>query len=296
MLTMTDEKLGGKFVVAELATQESAAAQHCGDASRPDLGGPPEPSPTDARDVSMLDLIELLLKDQQQLDRLSQSQHAQRRLVPRLLAIGLIGYTVFGVTLSVFFAAARVWPELTATADWLGDSQRALIDFAPRPDVPAWQDWLDGSALKLTAAFALGMIGAIGICLPSFYFYGLLAGVQTSMLQVTTLALKGMASGAVALLGALPLYFAVVLGLVVFAAPHGLVASVCVVGLALPFITGLWGTRSLYIAFVSLAETMKPEQRRRRECFLRRLLFSWSACFTAVTPVAIFTLWQALSS
>lgn len=286
MTILTDEKPGAKFVVAELATHESAAARQ----------GAVETQPKAAQDVSMLDLIELLLKDQRQLDRLSQSSHAQRRLVPRLLAIGLIGYTVFGVTLSLFFAAARVWPELTATAQWLGDPRQALIDFVPRPDVPVWQYWLDGSALKLTAAFALGMIGAIGICLPSFYFYGLLAGVRTSMLHVTTLALKGMASGAVALLGALPLYFAVVLGLVVFAAPHGLVALVCVVGLALPFITGLWGTRSLYLGFVSLAATMKPEHRCRRECFLRRLLFSWSACFTAVTPVAIFTLWQAMSS
>jgi hypothetical protein len=98
------------------------------------------------------------------------------------------------------------------------------------------------------------------------------------MLQVTALALKGTASGAVALMGALPLYFAVVLGLVVFAAPHGLVALVCVVGLALPFITGLWGTRSLYVGFVSLAETMKPEQRRRhgrrsfRSCDVERSL------------------------
>ena len=115
------------------------------------------------------------------------------------------------------------------------------------------------------------------------------------MLQVVTLALKGLASGAVALMGALPIYFAIVLGLVVFDAPQALVSGVCFVGLALPFITGLWGTRSLFLGFVSLADTMKPEQRCRRECFLRRLLFSWSACFTIVTPVLIFTLWEFMN-
>ena len=39
------------------------------------------------------------------------------------------------------------------------------------------------------------------------------------MLQVTANALKGMASSAVALVGALPIYFAAVLGLLVFHAP-----------------------------------------------------------------------------
>ena len=180
-------------------------------------------------------------------------------------------------------------------ADWLKNPQQRLVHFEPVPDASFWRRWLDGSALRLTAAFTLRLIGAIGVCLPSFYFYGLLSGVRASMLQVTTFALKGMASGAVALMGALPIYFAIVLGLVVFDTPQSLVSGVCFVGLALPFITGLWGTRSLYIGFVSLADTMTPEHRCRRECFLRRLLFSWSACFTAVTPVMIFTLWEYTS-
>jgi hypothetical protein len=164
---MTDEKIRDPLVIAELAKQQNDGA----DASHPNLDGAAETyAGAAARDVSMLDLIELLLKDQQQLDRLSQSSRAQRNLVPRLLAIGLIGYTVFGVTLSVFFAAARVWPELTAVADWLDDPQQALIDFVPRPDVPVWQCWLDGSALKLTAAFTLGLIGRSGSVCPAFIF------------------------------------------------------------------------------------------------------------------------------
>jgi hypothetical protein len=94
--------------------------------------------------------------------------------------------------------------------------------------------------------------------------------------------------------GALPVYFAAVLGLVVFHA-GSLVDSVCFLGLTLPFIAGLYGTRSLYIGFVGLADTLAVDRRCRRECLLRRLLFAWSACFTAVTPVMIFTLWEYLS-
>ena len=104
-----------------------------------------------------------------------------------------------------------------------------------------------------------------------------------------------MASSAIAVVGALPIYFAAVLGLVVFHAPGWVVGAVCFLGLALPFIAGLYGTRSLYIGFIGLADTLPKDRRCRRECFLRRLLCAWSACFTAVTPVMIFTLWEYMS-
>ena len=59
---------------------------------------------------------------------------------------------------------------------------------------------------------------ATGVCLPSFYFYGLLAGVKLSMLQATAHAVKCLAVTAVVLVGALPIYVAVMrLGMIVFA-------------------------------------------------------------------------------
>ena len=241
-----------------------------------------------------LGLIELLLKDQRQLDQWARSPRTQRELIPRFLAIGLLGYTIFGVALTIVFNAAQVWPELTPAAEWLARGSGTLLGFEGDSASAFYMRWLDGSAFKLIAAFACGLIGSIGICLPSFYFYGLLAGVHTTMLQVTANALRGMASGAVALIGALPIYFAAVLGLLVLPAPHALVTSICYLGLALPFIAGVYGTRSLYIAFVGLADTLPVERRIRRERFLRRLLVAWSVCFTAVTPVMIFTLWEFL--
>jgi hypothetical protein len=51
----------------------------------------------------------------------------------------------------------------------------------------------------------------------------------------------------------------------------------------------------LYRGFVSLAETLPAHCRDQRTCFLRRLLLAWSACYTAVTPVMIFTIWERLS-
>lgn len=242
--------------------------------------------------LSLFGLVELMLKNERLLDRFARSSETQRELIPRFLAIALAAYGVFGVTLATFFATAKVWPRLTATATWLSTPGEQLIYFATTRDRGLFTHWLDGSAPALVAAFALGLVGAIGVCLPSFYFYGLLAGVRTTMLHVTTLALKGMAASAIALMGVLPIYFAFVLALVVFDAPHPIVALVCYVGLILPFIAGLWGTRSLYRGFIGLVDTMKQESRADRECFLRRLLFSWSACFTAVTPVMIFTLWE----
>ena len=82
----------------------------------------------------------------------------QRELIPRLLAIGLIGYTIFGVALAIVFNSAHVWPELTSPAAWLDSGGGPLIRFAPdtgRRDY--WARWLDGSAPKLIAGLYAGL-------------------------------------------------------------------------------------------------------------------------------------------
>src|SRR5260221_370696 len=66
-------------------------------------------------------------------------------------------------------------------------------------------------------------------------------------------------------------------------------------GLVLPFIAGLAGVRALYRGVSSMAATMPVEKRCRRACFLRRLTVSWAACYTAVSPVLIYRLWEALA-
>ena len=84
------------------------------------------------------------------------------------------------------------------------------------------------------------------------------------------------------------------MGMVIFHADQTLLNATLWLGLMLPFVAGLWGTYSLYVGFFTLCDTLPFERRIRRECFLRRLVLSWSACYSAVMPVMIFTLWQAI--
>jgi hypothetical protein len=145
---------------------------------------------------------------------------------------------------------------------------------------------------SLPLAYTLGLVAATGICLPSFYFYSLLAGVKMSMLQITGQVLKGKAVTALLLVGILPIYVAVVLGTIIFKLPAETLEVYLYLGLILPFLTGLAGMRSIYVGVTGWADTLAPERRCRRACFLRRLTLSWSAVFVAVSPVMIYRLWE----
>ena len=68
----------------------------------------------------------------------------------------------------------------------------------------------------LTGAYAFGLVAASGVALPSLYFYCLLSGLRMSMLEVVTHAVKAKAIAAVALVGILPIYVAVAMGVVIF--------------------------------------------------------------------------------
>jgi hypothetical protein len=155
--------------------------------------------------------------------------------------------------------------------------------------------WSDGAWASLTLAYVLGLVAAAGICLPSFYFYGLLAGVRLSMLQAVAHTVKCLAVTATVLVGVLPIYVALALGMIVFSAPVEWMQLSIGLGLALPFIAGLWGVRSLFVGFTGLADTLPAGRRARRATFLHRLTVAWSACYTAVTPVMIYWLWTRLA-
>jgi hypothetical protein len=139
-------------------------------------------------------------------------------------------------------------------------------------------------------------VAATCICLPSFYFFGLLAGVRLTMLQIVGQVLRCKASSAIILVGLLPVYFAIALGMIVFQAPAATLEYWLYAGLALPFVAGLEGVHAIYRGVLGMAETLPPERRCRRECFLRRLTLSWAACYTAVCPVLIYRLWQLLAA
>jgi hypothetical protein len=233
-------------------------------------------SPVPADDRSVLGLAEWLLKNPAHLDALARDRARQADLIPRFLMLGLVSFGVFGLALVLLF--------LTAPAGTL-----------PAFLAPRWRANPVSSSLALWLAYTLAFVLATGICLPSFYFYGLLSGVKITWLQVTAHIVKGKASTAMLLLGLLPIYMAIVLGLSVFGADPRWLRSAFVLGLVLPFLAGLWGVRAIYLGFLSLADTLPAQRRCRRECFLRRLTAACAACYSAVTPVMIYTLWDYFS-
>jgi hypothetical protein len=88
---------------------------------------------------------------------------------------------------------------------------------------------------------------------------------------------------------------AVSLGMIVFSAPPDWLQFTIALGLALPFVAGLWGVRTLFLGFTDLADALPARRKAERARFLRRLTVAWAACYTAVTPVMIIWLWTRLS-
>ncbi|HZN33658.1 MAG TPA: hypothetical protein VFB80_07555 [Pirellulaceae bacterium] len=280
--------------------QVSSRLHRIAEANSPCDGGPEleisdEPAGEEPLRTGLIDLVELILKRRESLERLIRQPALQAQLVPKFLTISLLGFVFFGVALALVFTAAGMWPRLFAIDDVVaGEATRiaAFEQFAPAGRLGRW---LDGSAAALIAAYALGLIAASGICLPSLYFYSLLAGVRMSMLDVVVQTLKSKATAAVALVGILPIYAALGLAIVIFPVPASLVEATFWLGLILPFLAGLFGTYSLYRGLAGYADTLPAERRARRATFLQRLVVSWAACYTAVTPVMIHTLWVFLA-
>lgn len=245
-----------------------------------------EPLPA-ARATSFLGLVELLLKAPARVDAVNRDESQAPVLIPRFLGIALASYLLFSLALIIILNAAppEAYPhQLVAipNARWSGGS---AAEASPHRLL---------RVLGPVLAYNFGLVAATGICLPSFYFFGLLAGVRMSMLQVVAHVLRSKATSAIVLVGILPIYLAVVMGLVVFQAPPLWLEDCLSVGLVLPFLAGLEGVRCIYRGVLGLAETMSPERRCRRECFLRRLTVSWAACYMAVSPVLIYRLWESV--
>ena len=219
---------------------------------------------------STLGLVELLLKNPTGIDALNRLPAWQRELFPRLLLISEVGFLIYAAIMALLLNFA---PASTLVND-------------PLPSA----SWRDGGALGLVLAYTLGVFLAAGVCLPSFYFYSLLAGVKMSWLQITSLIGKGSATNAVLLLGVLPIYVAGMLGLIVLGAPAPQIAWGLRVGLVLPFFSGLWGLRAIYVGILDLGADPSIAA-CARACFLRRLTFSWAAVYAVVVPVMIYSLW-----
>ncbi len=241
-----------------------------------------------------LGLLELILKAPEQLDRLIRDPARQAELLPRFLGISLVGFTFFGVAMSLVLSTSTVWPQLFPMEAVVAGREATPMRFAASSGNSLLTHWLNGDAWRLIAAYAVGLIAATGICLPSLYFYSLLAGVRMTMMDVVLQSLKSKAVAAVTLVGVLPIYATGGLAIAIFPMPDYWRDAVLLLGLILPFIAGTAGTYSLFRGLSGFADTMPEERRERRSCFLQQLVLSWAACYTAVTPVLIFTLWQKM--
>lgn len=226
-----------------------------------------------------LQLVELLLKEPGRLDELNREPARQAELFPRFLCIALASYLMYSFTMVLIlnFVPVTAYPGVSG------------LRMPPA-------SWSDGTALSLPLAYTISIVLAACVCLPSFYFYSLLAGVRMSWLQIVSIIGKGTAANAVMLLGVLPIYVAAVLGLIVFAAPVHWLQWTLALGLMLPFVAGLWGLREIYKGILDVAATMPEAWRCSRHCFLRRLTLSWAAVYTAVAPVMIYRLWEYFAS
>jgi hypothetical protein len=240
--------------------------------------------------------VELLLKNRPRLHQLLRAPATHPVLLPRLLAIALAGFVLFGVTMSLVLSVSDRWPALTPIASWLETPTSQLFSLrAIESNVGKLAPWINGQALVLTAAYAFGLVAASGVALPSLYFYCLLAGVRMTMLEVVVHAVKAKAVSAVALVGILPIYVGLAMGVCIFPVGESWLRVAMLLGLVLPFIAGLWGTVSLYYGFAQMCDTMPPDRAANRVCFLRRLVLSWSACYSAIMPVMIYSLWAVFS-
>jgi hypothetical protein len=248
------------------------------------------------REITTLALIELLLKDRRRLYRMLRTGSVSAILLPRLLAIALAGFVLFGVAMSLVLTATGRWPSLMRIETWLDIPLQSPLVFNEIDS--SWgklAPWFSGEAFVLIAAYAFGLVAASGVALPSLYFYCLLAGVRMTMLDVVVHAVKSKSVAAVALVGILPIYVALALGVVIFSGDEFLVSATMLLGLVLPFIAGFWGTASLYQGFAQVCDTMPPGRAEHRNCFLRRLVLAWSACYSAIMPVMIYSLWEVFS-
>lgn len=229
-----------------------------------------------SEETSTLGLVELILKNPQKADLLALLPRSLGEVVPRLLSIAVMSYLFFGATFVLLLHLAPV-----------GAQPHRWFAF---PAV----GWLDRSGLALVLGYTLGLVAASGICLPSFYFFGLLSGVRLTMLQIVAIVVRAKATSALVLVGILPIYLALVLGMLIFkAAPEHL--ELCFYfGLALPFVAGLEGVRSIYRGVQTVSAHQPDEWRASRFCFLRRLTLSWAACYTVVSPVMVYRLWESI--
>lgn len=208
--------------------------------------------------MSMFDVI---LRGKGELDERMKDERALPEIVQRLIGVSVLGLAVHGAVVGL-------------VEDLLAGGQPVAVLWMP-------------------FAFVIAFIGALCICLPSFWFYTQLSGLDASFRLVTAQALRAQATTSVLLLGVLPLYGAIALACALGVVQDG--GGVVRLGLFMPFVVGLAGLRAAYKGFITLAEVL-PRTHERRGAFLRRMVLAWGAVYSSVAPVALWRLIERMGS
>jgi hypothetical protein len=215
------------------------------------------------------DFFLAMLRDEVEVDRIVCDAQWGMRSLYQLLGLTLSGLLLHGLALGMVIHLAM-------------DSLPLL--FAAKGEPIFW----------VPLSLIGGILAAIAICLPSFYFYTQLAGLDASFRLITAQSLRVQARTSVLLMGLLPFFLA--WALTPFLQIPGIsdINQVVAIGFALPFFVGFAGLYSVYQSFRRLSGQL-PITHVRRGNIMLRLVLCWGAVMATVAPVAVFRLAQVLS-
>ena len=79
--------------------------------------GAPDSASARRAPVRALELLEMILKQPDELDRMARDTSRQAELVVRCLGVALGGLTIFALTLVLVFQSAGLWPALASSTE-----------------------------------------------------------------------------------------------------------------------------------------------------------------------------------
>lgn len=222
-----------------------------------------------ATDPKGQSLFALVLRDGPPLDRLLLKEGGSLRVLQSLLGVGLLGVCSF-----------------TALVGWLAGIQSQALDL----ELTQWFGQVP--VITYPLVMALAFLLTLAICIPSFYFYTQIAGVDAPFTLITAQALRVQARTGVLLLGSLPFFGVLALGgeLGWFGHP----AWVMGIGMAAPFLVGFFGLVSLMRSFGRLVDVL-PITHPRRGVVFQGFILAWGGLYAVVSPVAVYRLGEALA-
>jgi hypothetical protein len=192
---------------------------------------------------------------------------AAELVLPRLLGITTASLFAYGLVMWIVVAATGTeLPFMTG-------------DAGGRPGL-----------LSFSLAYVIGIVGAVGICLPSFYFFALQCGFRPTLRGIVVAVAGGQALTAVFLIGLLPVFAACILGAERLGGSAATLADWTRLGLLLPLAAGLVGAAELHAWFTGLAEELPPKARARREGIVSFLGIWSTALYVLVAPVLVYQL------